>query len=138
MSSTTTGTGTGTGTGNTETVNEADLALPVCIPGLQGLPIQISGWSGFNERDSIVVPNDIHCQFAKGMDNLHSNTFFMNGTQYFVSEIDITQPKQEGLLDASITPFGEIHIWGKPTTMTLDQSSIALITIPISDNSDSK
>ena len=120
----------------TGTVNEADIALPVCIPGLQGLPIQITGWTGLTERKSIVVPNDIHCQFVKGMNNLQSNTFFMNGTQYFVSEIDITQPKQEGLLNASIAPFGEIHIWGKPTTTSLEQSTIALMTIPISESSD--
>ena len=129
MSSTTSGLAT------TSEINEADVALPVCIPGLQGLPIQITGWSGFTERDSIVVPNDIHCQFIEST-NLHSNTFFMNGTQYFVSELDITQPKQEGLLDASIKPFGEIHIWGKPTTTTLEQSSIALLTIPVSESSD--
>ena len=116
--------------------NEADVALPVCLPGLQGLPIQITGWSGFTERDSIVVPNDIHCQFGVGLENLYSNTFFMNGTQYFVSKIDISKPKQEGLLDSSIKPFGELHIWGKPTATTLEQTSIALLTIPMSYSSD--
>jgi len=107
-----------------------DANLPICLPGLQGLPVQITGWDGFQEKEQILMKNDIHLQFGSGGGGLESNTFFMNGTQYFVAALEVTQPKQEGLKTFSISPFGEIHIWGKPTATSL-QKSFALLSVPI-------
>jgi len=106
-----------------------DANLPICLPGLQGLPVQITGWDGFQEKESILMKNDIHLQFGSG-GGLESNTFFMNGTQYFIAALEVTQPKQEGLKTFSINPFAEIHIWGKPTATSL-QKSFALLSVPI-------
>jgi len=106
-----------------------DADLPVCLPGLQGLPVQITGWDGFQEKESILMKNDIHLQFGSG-GALESNTFFMNGTQYFVASFEFIQPKQEGLKTFSATPFAEIHIWGKPTATSL-QKSFALLSVPV-------
>jgi hypothetical protein len=108
-----------------------DADLPVCLPGLQGLPVQITGWDGFQEKEQILMKNDIHLQFGSGWSSgLESNTFFMNGTQYFVAALDFTQPKQEGLKTFSATPSIEIHIWGKPTATSL-QKSFALLSVPV-------
>jgi hypothetical protein len=60
-----------------------------------------------------------------------NNTFFMGGTQYFVSVVRICESKQEGLSEKSTKPLGELHIWGSPTATSSLQNSIALLNIPI-------
>ena len=39
-----------------------DANLPVCLPGLQGLPVQITGWDGFQEKEQILMKNDMKYQ----------------------------------------------------------------------------
>lgn len=107
----------------------SDETLPVCLSGLQGLPVQVTGWTGYQEKESLVIPNHIHFQLAPAGQSLQSSTFFMNGTQYFVASAGFVEPKQEGLADFSQKPFAEYHIWGKPTA-TQQSSTFALLVIP--------
>lgn len=104
--------------------------LPVCLPGLQGFPVQITGWSSFQEREKLTVPNTLSFQLALKQLWNPSNTFFLNGTQYSFRELTIASGKQEGLLDVSIQPFGELHMWGVPTVAT-EQKQLALLSIPL-------
>jgi hypothetical protein len=101
------------------------------MPGLQGLPVQVTGWVGYQEKESLVVPNDIHFQIAPQGQPLQSSTFFMNGTQYFIAEVRVVKVKQEGLKDFSEIPFAEIHFWGKPTANTTQKDTFALLAIPV-------
>ena len=41
--------------------------MDTCLPGLQGFPVQITGWSGIQAQDKVdlVIPNDIHIQFSQ-------------------------------------------------------------------------
>lgn len=119
------------------------MSAPVCSPGFQGFPVQITGWSSFEEKSRLVVYNDIELQFAPsqvpmrfdkttGVLNLNGNsTFIMGGTQYAVSVVRLAQAKQEGLASFSGTPLGELSIWGKPVVSTTATTDAAVFVIPI-------
>jgi hypothetical protein len=114
-----------------------------CLPGLQGFPVQITGWSGFTDRVSIVVPNDIQLQFSPGNSprQLNTNTgeitqhgnstFFMNGIQFSVRQIRICKPKQEGLASRSGNPIAEFQIWGFPVGTVKSILELAVLIIPV-------
>ena len=114
-----------------QTAQTDDETLPVCNPGLQGLPIQVTGWAGFQDRNSLIVPNDIHIQLAPKGQPLSSTTFFVNGTQYFIAEYRFSKPKQEDIKNFSKEPFAELHFWGKPSATALNKDTIALFCIPV-------
>ena len=113
--------------------------MSVCLPGLQGFPIQVSGWSSLTEKSSFVIPSDISFQFSptklpmaysNGSFNINgTHTFFIGGSQYFIKALRLCIPKQEGL--STSTPIAEFHIWGFPTATSSNQKSISLINIPI-------
>ena len=115
--------------------------MAVCLPGLQGFPIQVTGWNSEPEKDKFVIPNDISLQFSPGQMPMSyqngsfsingTNTFFMGGSQYFVRNVRICQPKQDGLITKSAKPIAELHIWGLPTATSTSQGTIALLNIPI-------
>lgn len=109
----------------------------LCVPGLQGFPIQLTG---FDINKLLISQNDISLQFSPskvpitatgdGFYNINGeNTFFIGGSQYFVKAIRIRDPMQTGLF--SITPIAEFQIWGYPTTTSNDNKSLAILTIPI-------
>ena len=114
--------------------------MSLCLPGLQGFPIQVTGWTSIIDKQSFVVPSDISLQFSptelpmdynnNGFLSINGeNTFFIGGSQYFVRAIRICKPKQLGL--STLTPIAEFHIWGYPTATSFNQKSIALLNIPI-------
>lgn len=96
----------------------------ICLSGLTGYPVQVTGWSGLLEKSELVVPNDIQLQFAPtkipmkldtktGLFSVQGeHTFFMGGNQYTVRAVRIAQAKQEGLADFSGAPVAEFSIWG--------------------------
>jgi hypothetical protein len=117
-----------------------------CFPGLQGFPIQISGWTSEveSEREKFKIPSDISLQFSpsrvpmnyfqdQGTFQLQGdNTFFMGGTQFNVRLARITTPKQEGLsMTRTTTPYMELHIWGVPSTTAIEQKQLAVLIIPV-------
>lgn len=113
--------------------------MSLCLPGLQGFPIQVTGWTSIIDKQSFVVPSDISLQFSptelpmdynNGFLSINGeNTFFIGGSQYFVRAIRICKPKQTGL--STLIPIAEFHIWGYPTATSYNQKSIALLNIPI-------
>ena len=115
--------------------------MSLCLPGLQGFPIQVSGWISTADKNSFVVPSDISLQFSptelpmiynqtQGSFTINGqNTFFIGGSQYFVKAIRICSPKQTGL--SILNPIAEFHIWGYPTATSTNQKSIALLNIPV-------
>ena len=116
--------------------------MAVCLPGLQGLPIQVTGWNSEPEKDKFIIPNDISLQFSPsqmpmsyGQNGSFSingtNTFFIGGSQYFVRSIRLCKPKQEGLTTKSSTPIAELNIWGLPTATSNSQGTVALLNIPV-------
>lgn len=121
------------------TVRMAD----TCLPGLQGYPVQVEGWSGYPEKERLVVPNDISLQFspaevpltldtALGAFNLTGNhTFTMGGTQYTVRAIRLASPKQTGLKSFSSEPFAELTIWGLANPNQPVVAPLAALVIPI-------
>ena len=114
----------------------------VCLPGLQGFPVQITGWSGITDKIPFIIPNDIQIQFSpsetpmafdKNTGELAlsgSNTFFMNGTQFNVRTVKLSASKQEGLNNFSGDSLAEFQIWGVPTA-TSSKSEISVLIIPI-------
>jgi hypothetical protein len=117
-----------------------------CLPGLQGFPIQISGWTSEveSEREKFKIPNDISLQFSPSAVPMNylsdqgtfqiqgTNTFFMGGTQFIVRMVRISVSKQEGLsLNRSTLPYMELHIWGVPVHTATNQNQIALLDIPV-------
>jgi hypothetical protein len=115
----------------------------VCLPGLQGFPVQVTGWSGFLDKVTIVAPNDIQLQFSPtevptsynvylGAININmTNTFFMDGTQYAVHAIRLAKPKQEGISNISTPPIAEFCIWGMPNANSQPKASLAVLVIPV-------
>jgi len=109
----------------------------LCIPGLQGFPIQLSDWNINNQK---VLANDISLQFSpnkipitpmdpNGFFNINGqNTFFIGGSQYIVKALRICNPMQTGL--NSVKPYAELHFWGYPINSN-EQNSIGLLNIPI-------
>ena len=117
-----------------------------CLPGLQGFPIQISGWTSEveSEREKFKIPNDISLQFSPSKVPMNflseqgtfqiqgQNTFFMGGTQFNVRLVRVCTPKQEGLsIGHSTLPYMEIHIWGTPVYTATNQNQLALLCIPV-------
>ena len=117
-----------------------------CLPGLQGFPIQISGWTSEveSEREKFKIPNDISLQFSPSAVPMNylsdtgtfqfqgNNTFFMGGTQFIVRMVRLSVSKQEGLsLNRSTMPYMELHIWGVPVHTATNQNQIALLCIPV-------
>ena len=116
--------------------------MGTCLPGLQGFPIQVTGWQSVVDKSKFVIPSDISIQFSPSVMRMGylgsgsfsingTNTFFMGGTQYFVKTVRMCQAKQQGLLSSSATPVGELQLWGLPTATTTSKNSIALLCIPI-------
>lgn len=116
--------------------------MATCLPGLQGFPIQVTGWQSIVDKSQYIIPNDISIQFSPSVMRIGylgngsfsingTNTFFMGGTQYFVKTVRMCQAKQQGLLNSSGTPVGELQLWGFPTATTTSKNSIALLCIPI-------
>lgn len=114
-----------------------------CLPGLQGYPVQVDGWTGYTEKDQLVTQNDISLQFgpnevplrydqASGMFNLVGNhTFLMGGVQYAVVALRLARPKQEGLKNVSTDPIAEFTIWGKATPNQRWTAEIGALVIPV-------
>jgi hypothetical protein len=112
--------------------------MSLCLPGLQGFPIQVSGWSSIIDKSTYMIPSDISFQFSptklpmsymNGFFNINgTHTFFIGGSQYFVKAIRLCKAKQEGL---SFNAIAEFHIWGFPTATSTNMNSISLISIPI-------
>lgn len=110
-----------------------------CLPGLQGFPVQITGWSGFTDKISLIIPNDIHLQFSPSeipmafdkttgeLSFSGNNTFFMGGTQYIVKSVRISAAKQEGLASFSVPPIAEFQIWGNSSAT----ENLAVFVIPV-------
>jgi len=117
----------------------------LCIAGFTGFPIQIQGWSGFIEKDSIKTPNDIKLQFGPNSNTPityiqntgylsfnGNNTFFMGGTQYTVVIVRLCKPSQDGLSDFnSSTIQAEFQIWGIPSVNSNFSTDVAVLLIPI-------
>jgi hypothetical protein len=113
--------------------------MSLCLPGLQGFPIQVTGWTSTTDKIKYIVPSDISLQFSptklpmvynQGTFNINGqNTFFIGGSQYFIKVIRLCATKQTGL--STLIPIAEFHIWGFPTATSNNQKSIALLNIPI-------
>lgn len=123
--------------------------MSLCLPGFQGFPIQVTGWQSIADKEDYIVPSDISLQFSP--ENLPikrnddgsfilngSHTFFMGGTQYFVNNVRICAPKQEGISSTSAKPIAEFHIWGLPTATSVVKNSLALLNIPIYQGTQTK
>lgn len=114
-----------------------------CLPGLQGFPVQITGWSGFTDKVSLVVPNDIQIQFSPsnaprlfnkqtGEIQQHGNSsFFMNGIQFTVRQVRLCKPKQEGLASVAGNPVAEFQIWGFPVGAVNSVLELAVLIVPL-------
>jgi hypothetical protein len=114
-----------------------------CLPGLQGYPVQVDGWSGYTEKAQLVTQNDISLQFGPnevplrydqttGMFNLVGNhTFLMGGVQYAVVAIRLARPKQEGIKNVSTEALAEFTIWGKATANQRWTAEIGALVIPV-------
>lgn len=92
-----------------------------CLPGLQGFPVQITGWEGLPEKR--VIPNDITLQFTdtpvqitnvNGLLNISGSPsgFFLGGTKYQLRGALLTPPSQLGLKSFSAQPLAEFQLWG--------------------------
>jgi hypothetical protein len=115
-----------------------------CLPGLQGFPIQITGWSGLTDKSTITVPNDIQLQFSPAevpmsfdrqtgaLTTNGTSTFFTGGTQYNVRVVRLSQSRQEGIANFSGNPVAEFQIWGTPTATNIAaKSDLAVFIIPV-------
>jgi hypothetical protein len=117
----------------------------VCLSGLQGFPVQITGWSGYTEKSSLAIPNDIQLQFSPSESPMlydskngeltqkssSGNTFFMGGTLFTVKSIRLSQPKQDGLNNFSAKPVAEFQIWGTVNPSAIPKYDLAVIIIPL-------
>jgi hypothetical protein len=114
-----------------------------CLPGLQGFPVQVTGWSGFTNRATLATPNDIQLQFSPSqspmaynkqngsLQQLHNSTFIIGGSQYNVRVVRIAKPKHVGLSDSSVPPVAELSIWGTLTATSRGGPAAAVLVIPI-------
>jgi hypothetical protein len=121
-----------------------------CRDGLQGFPVQITGWSSLADKLTLEMPNDIEIQFAPsqspigwldraaGLMQLHGqNTIFMGGTQYKVVGLQVCSPKQEGLSNVSTPALFEFRLWCVPTPNNLSpKSNIVVFIIPVFQKSE--
>lgn len=113
-----------------------------CLPGLQGFPVQVSGWPGGIDKVSLVVPNDIELQFSPSQTPMAfdkntgalnfsgSNSFFVGGTLYNVRSVRLAEPKQNGLASFSGNSVAEFQIWGISGVRT-GNPGLAVLTIPL-------
>jgi hypothetical protein len=113
-----------------------------CLAGLQGFPIQVSGWPSGIDKVSLVVPNDIELQFSPSQTPMAfdkntgalnfsgSNSFFVGGTLYNVRSVRLAAPKQTGLASFSGNPVAEFQIWGISGART-GNPGLAVLTIPL-------
>jgi hypothetical protein len=95
-----------------------------CYPGLQGFPVRVRGWAAFQNRSTLVQPNDIQLQFSTSQVPLNydkqsgsfqlqgSSTFFMNGTYFSVVDARLCTIAIEQPNDISVQATAEFHIWG--------------------------
>ncbi len=116
---------------------------PNCLPGLQGYPVQVEGWTGYQDKAQLATQNDIKLQFGpnevplkydqtSGMFNLVGNhSFLMGGVQYAVVAMRLARPKQEGLRNFSGEVIAELTIWGKPTANQTWTAEVAALVIPL-------
>jgi len=115
-----------------------------CLPGFQGFPIQVTGWSGLEDKTAIETPNDISLQFSPTntpsfynkdsgiLDVQGTNTFFTGGTQYLIRTVRVSAVKQEGIASMSQTTIlFEFQLWGTPVKNSLAKADVALLCIPI-------
>ena len=113
----------------------------VCLPGLQGFPVQVSGWTSLTEKSQLIMPNDIHLQFSPSETPMKyfpenggdlnfsgANSFFISGNQYNVYSVRLTKPSQEGLQSFSGTTVAEFQIWGYQQSIN---NQIAVLIIPV-------
>jgi hypothetical protein len=114
-----------------------------CLPGLQGYPVQVEGWTGYTDKAQLATQNDISLQFgpnevplkydtATGNFNIvGQHTFIMGGTQYTVRAIRLAAPKQQGLKNFSADPIAELTIWGLASANQAVVATVAALVIPI-------
>jgi hypothetical protein len=113
----------------------------VCLPGLQGFPVQVSGWTSLTEKSQISMPNDIFLQFSPSETPMKyfsvnggelnfsgSNSFFISGNQYNVYSVRLTKPSQEGLQSFSGNAVAEFQIWGRQQSA---ENQLAALVIPV-------
>jgi hypothetical protein len=113
----------------------------VCLPGLQGFPVQVSGWTSLTEKSQIIIPNDIYLQFSPSETPMKyfpeyggtlnfsgSNSFFVSGNQYNVYSVRLTKPSQEGLQSFSGNAVAEFQIWGRRQSA---ENEFAVLVVPI-------
>lgn len=113
----------------------------VCLPGLQGFPVQVSGWNSLTDKSKLIMPNDIYLQFSPSETPMKyfsnsggafsingTNSFFISGNQYDVFTVRLTKPDQEGLQSFSGNAVAEFTIWGQKKSA---ESEFAALVIPI-------
>jgi hypothetical protein len=113
----------------------------VCLPGLQGFPVQVSGWNNLTDKSQLIMPNDIYLQFSPSETPMKyfsnsggafsingTNSFFISGNQYDVFTVRLTKPDQEGLQSFSGNAVAEFTIWGQKKSA---ESEFAALVIPI-------
>jgi hypothetical protein len=113
----------------------------VCLPGLQGFPVQVSGWNNLPTKTQIITPNDIHLQFSPSETPMKyfpenggsfsingTNSFFISGNQHDVFSVRLTKPNQEGLQSFSGTVVAEFQIWGQKKS---SENEFAVLIVPI-------
>jgi hypothetical protein len=115
-----------------------------CLPGLQGFPVQITGWEGLPEKR--IIPNDITLQFLDApvtMTNINGvftftgyNTFFLGGTNYQLRAFTLNAPMQVGLKNFSSEPLLEYQLWGVHFGSNGVADSLGVLIIPIRITSD--
>lgn len=115
----------------------------VCLPGLQGFPVQVTGWSGYQNRSEITMTNDIELQFSPAEVPVYynnnigylffngQNSFYLGGTQYYVQAVRFARPKQEGISNMSTAPFAELSIWGRPNQNAQPKADLGVLIIPV-------
>lgn len=118
-------------------------AADQCLPGLQGYPVQVTGWSGFTNRAALATPNDIQLQFSPSQSimaynkttgafqQLHNSTFIMGGSQYNVRVVRLAKPQQQGLADLSVPAIAELSLWGTLAANAKGESAVAVLVIPL-------
>ncbi len=126
----------------------ASTAPGTCIAGLQGFPIQISGLNSLTQEalSQLYLPNDIELQFSPSQSPIQlseatgylayhgQNTFFLSGTQYNLVAMRLCAPKQEGLTTFSGPVLAELQFWGLPSTMSIANTQLAALVIPITQS----
>jgi hypothetical protein len=113
----------------------------VCLPGLQGFPVQVSGWNNLTTKSQIITPNDIHLQFSPSETPMRyfpenggsfsingTNSFFISGNQHDVFSVRLTKPNQEGLQSFSGNIVAEFQIWGQKKS---SENEFAVLIVPI-------